>query len=244
MHKLLTIAACIAFLCSCNLSKQSSGNNGLTSQEKNEGWQLLFDGKSTKGWHTYGGEPVGFAWKVKEDLLYLDTSIKENWQIKGGGDIVTDEEYENFELQLEWKIAKDGNSGIILYVHEDKKKYNWPWETGMEMQILDNNGHPDAKIIKHRAGDLYDLIACSKEKVKPHGEWNSVSIKSINGKLDFYLNGENVISTILWDDNWKKLVAVSKFKTMPAFGTFKKGRIGLQDHGNEVCFRNIKIRKL
>ena len=104
MHKLLTIAACIAFLCSCNLSKQSSGNNGLTSQEKNEGWQLLFDGKSTKGWHTYGGEPVGFAWKVKEDLLYLDTSIKENWQIKGGGDIVTDEEYENFELQLEWKI--------------------------------------------------------------------------------------------------------------------------------------------
>ena len=75
-------------------------------------------------------------------------------------------------------------------------------------------------------------------------EWNSVSIKSINGKLDFYLNGENVISTILWDDNWKKLVAVSKFKTMPAFGTFKKGRIGLQDHGNEVCFRNIKIRKL
>jgi hypothetical protein len=218
--------------------------NKLSSGEKKDGWHLLFDGKTTNGWHKYGGGPVGSAWKIREGNLFLDTSVKENWQIKDGGDIVSDEEYENFDLQLEWKIAKDGNSGVMIYIHEDKNKYNWPWETGPEMQVLDNDGHADGKIIKHRAGDLYDLISCSKETVKPPGEWNLAEIKSLNGKLDLYLNGENVVSTTLWDDNWKKMVANSKFKTMPGFGTYQKGRIGLQDHGNEVCFRNIKIRKL
>ena len=216
----------------------------MTREEKNGGWKLLFDGKTTKGWHKYGGDPVGSAWKVKDGYLYLDTTIKVDWQIKDGGDIVTDEEYENYDFQLEWKIAKGGNSGMIFYIKEDKAKYNWPWQTGPEMQVLDNNGHPDAKIIKHRAGDLYDLISSSKETVKPYDEWNLAEIKCINGKLDLYLNGENVVSTTMWDDNWKKLVAGSKFRDMPGFGTYTKGRIGLQDHGNQVCFRNIKIRRL
>lgn len=240
---IIAMAISIAFF-SCNTPRETSDVNKLSSGEKKDGWHLLFDGKTTQGWHKYGGGAVGSAWKARDGYLCLDTSIKENWQIKDGGDIVSDEEYDNFDLQLEWKIAKDGNSGIIFYIHEEKSKYNWPWETGPEMQVLDNNGHPDAKIIKHRAGDLYDLISSSKETVKPYGEWNLAEIKSLNGKLDLFLNGENVVSTNLWDDNWKKLVAGSKFKNMPGFGTYQKGRIGLQDHGNEVCFRNIKIRKL
>ena len=244
MIKLLTVSILTTFLFSCNSSKESGGTNRLTSIEKNDGWELLFDGKTTNGWHKYGGDKVGSAWKVVNECLVLDTSVKDNWQIKDGGDIVSDGEFENYHLKLEWKIAKDGNSGIIFFIHEDKAKYKWPWETGPEMQILDNNGHPDAKIIKHRAGDLYDLISCSKETVKPYGEWNLAEIKCLNGKLDFYLNGENIVSTTLWDESWKKLVAGSKFKTMPGFGTYKKGHIGLQDHGNEVSFRNIKIRKL
>ena len=244
MQKIFSVIIITAFLCSCNSSKQVTGANQLSREEKEEGWQLLFDGNTTKGWHKYGSDPAGKAWKIKEGCLQLDTTVKENGQIKDGGDIITDQEFENFELQLEWKISKDGNSGIIFYIHEDKVKYNWPWETGPEMQILDNNGHPDAKIIKHRAGDLYDLISCSTETVKPYGEWNLAKIKCSNGKLDLYLNGENVVTTTLWDENWKKMVAGSKFRNMPGFGTYKKGHIGLQDHGNEVCFRNIKIRKL
>ncbi|MBI5857233.1 MAG: DUF1080 domain-containing protein [Sphingobacteriales bacterium] len=245
MYRLPVISVILIFFIACNPSKHTAGgNNRLTREEKNNGWELLFDGKTTRGWHKYGSNTIGSAWKVKDDFLYLDTTEKENWQIKDGGDIVTDEEFENFELQLEWKIAKDGNSGIIFYIHEDKAKYNWPWETGPEMQVLDNNGHPDAKIIKHRAGDLYDLISCSAETVKPYGEWNLAEVKCVNGKLDLSLNGANVVSTTLWDDDWKKMVAGSKFRNMPGFGTYRKGHIGLQDHGNEVCFRNIRIRRL
>lgn len=220
------------------------GSNTLNEQEKTDGWQLLFDGQSTRGWHKYGGAPVGAAWKVADSSLQLEASQKQDWQILNGGDIVTDDEYENFHLKLEWKIDTGGNSGIMFYVHEDSVKYKWPWETGPEMQVLDNERHGDAKIPKHRAGDLYDLISSSKETVKPALDWNQVEIKCVDGKLDFWLNGENNVSTMLWDDNWKKMLAASKFVKMPDFGTYKKGKIALQDHGNNVWFRNIKIKSL
>ena len=132
----------------------------------------------------------------------------------------------------------------MFYVHEDKQNYKWPCENGPEMQVLDNDGHKDGKIPKHRAGDLYDLIACSRETVKPVGEWNQVEIKCLNGKLDFYLNGENVVSATMWDDNWKKMVAGSKFSSMPGFSLYKTGRIALQDHGDLAWYRNIMIRRL
>ncbi|MGQ0739300.1 MAG: 3-keto-disaccharide hydrolase [Bacteroidota bacterium] len=216
----------------------------LTEEQKADGWKLLFDGRTTKGWHQYGGAPVGAAWKIADGALYLDNSRKEDGKIVGGGDIVTDKKLKNFHLKLEWKISPAGNSGIMFYVNEDTAAYKRPYETGPEMQVLDNNGHPDAKIQKHRAGDLYDLISCTKETVKPVGEWNLAEIKCVKGKLDFYLNGENVVSTMMWDDAWAKMVAASKFKQWPGFGTFKKGRICLQDHGDMVWYRNIVIKKL
>lgn len=258
MKKWFPGLAAVTLLLSCNNNASTSSSpvtdslgkpaaavpNQLSEEQVKEGWQLLFDGTSLAGWHKYGGKPVGKAWKVADGTLYLDTASKKDWQIQDGGDIVSDSSYGDFHLKLEWKIAKDGNSGIMFYIHEDTAKYEWPWNTGPEMQVLDNSGHPDSKIIKHRAGDLYDLISCSKETVKPAGEWNLAEIKSQQGKLELYLNSELVVSTTLWDDAWKKLVAGSKFKAWPDFGTYKSGKIGLQDHGNMVWYRNIMIRKL
>lgn len=259
MQKLILAAAIFLSVTACNDNggsttttdtpkKPDSATTNTTTMlseaEQKEGWQLLFDGSSTKGWHKYGGAPVGAAWKVVDGTLHLAVSEKKDWQAQNGGDIVSDEEFENFHLKLEWKIDTCGNSGMMFYVNEDTTKYKYPWETGPEMQVLDNKCHPDSKIPKHRAGDLYDLISCSKETVKPALEWNLAEIKCVNGKLEFFLNGENVVTTQLWDDAWKKMVAGSKFSKMPGFGTYKKGRIALQDHGNNVWYRNVRIKRL
>jgi hypothetical protein len=209
--------------------------NTLSPAETDEGWVLLFDGKTTNGWHTYNKNKTGDAWKVDDGALHLTKTSGD------GGDIVTSKEFSDFDLKLEWKISPKGNSGVMFYVKEDPK-FEAPFYTGPEMQVLDNDGHPDGKIHKHRAGDLYDLIACSKETVKAVGEWNAVEIIASKGDLKLFMNGYNVVHTTLWDDAWKKLVAGSKFKEWPEFATFHSGRIDLQDHGDEVWFRNIKIK--
>ena len=207
-------------------------------------WISLFDGETTKGWHTYGKETSGSAWKVKKGLLYLDASQKEGGKIVGGGDILTDQAFEEFHLEVEWKISEGGNSGLLFYVHEDSSRYQHSWQTGPEMQLLDNQRHPDSQKNKHRNGDLYDLIPASQEATKAAGEWNQAAISSRNGQLDFYLNGMNVLSTHLWDKHWYKLIADSKFSKFPGFGSYKRGRIALQDHGDTVWFRNIRIKRL
>jgi hypothetical protein len=242
-------ALSLAALLSCQ--SQQSETAMTTDQDSlqvstgdSAGWRPLFDGQTTKGWHSYGKDSVGSAWKVVDGALHLDASNKKDWQTGDGGDIVTDEEFDNFHLKLDWKIAQNGNSGIILFVKEDTAQYPYTWSTGLEMQVLDNAGHPDAKIHKHRAGDLYDLIASSPETVKPAGEWNQVEVISNNGSLEFYQNGQKVVSTTLWDDNWRALIAGSKFAKMQDFGTFKSGKIALQDHGDNVWYRNIMIKRL
>lgn len=231
-------------LVSLSLLLGNPEKNSNNNTQKEKGWISLFDGKTTKGWHTYGQTSVGEAWKVADGVLYLDASHKADWQSKGGGDIVSDESYDNFDLKLEWKISKNGNSGVIFYVQDEPAKYKYVWFTGPEVQVLDNDGHPDGKIIKHRAGNLYDLVEGKEGAVKPVGEWNQMEIISNRGKLDLKLNGITVVSTTYGDDNWKKLIANSKFKDMPDFGKVFKGHIALQDHGNDVWYRNIQIKKL
>ena len=254
MKRIFFAASVIAFV-SCNNANESSSASPTDSSSavtktdtgtaKADEWVKLFDGTSTSGWHTYGRTTVGAAWKVDSGALHLSPPKEmkdfQNWE---GGDIVTNDEYENFDLKLEWKISPKGNSGILFLVNEDTTKYKYTYYTGPEMQVLDNNGHADGKIKKHRAGDLYDLISSSSEPVRPPGEWNQAEIKLDHGKLDYFLNGTNVVSTTLWDDNWNKLIAGSKFKAMPGFAKSHSGKIALQDHGNEVWYRNIEIKKL
>ena len=205
-----------------------------------KGFKSIFDGKTTTGWHNYGKTTVGSGWKVEDGVLHFDPTAAKDGQ---GGDLVTDLEYTNFHLKLEWKVAANSNSGILFYVKEDAKKYQNTYNTGLEMQVLDNEGHPDGKITKHRAGDLYDLIKSTSEPVKPVGEWNSVDIVCKYGKLTMLLNGVKVVETTLWDDNFKALVAGSKFATWEGFASFKTGRIALQDHGDNVWYRNIMIKE-
>ena len=233
MKKILTAILSLSVLLSVAQSK-------LTKQEEKDGWKLLFDGKSASGWHTFNKGKAGAAWKVENGTLTMDNTVKDKEQ---RGDLVTDKEYQDYELSLEWKIDSCGNSGIIFNVVEDVK-YSATYLTGPEMQVLDNACHPDAKIDKHRAGDLYDLIRCSKETVKPAGQWNLAQIKTQNSKYEFWLNGSKVVEFTMHTPEWDQMVANSKFKTMPDFGKATKGRIALQDHGNKVWYRNIKIKEL
>lgn len=236
MRKVALLLSC-GFVFSNSLPAQKL--NTLSKQEKKEGWQLLFDGVTTNGWHKYGGGHVGNGWQVSNGTIHYDPSAN------GGGDIITDHEFENFDLKIEWKVSKGANSGIMFYVNEDTSRYKAPWQTGPEMQVLDNKDADDNKAANHLAGTLYDLLGTAADsKPKPVGKWNQAEIKCLNGQLDMYLNNVHIVSTVLWNDNWKKMVANSKFKTMPGFGTYKRGHIDLQDHGHDVWFRNIKIREL
>ncbi len=228
MKKILLAALAVATF-SCNVVAQ-----------KKSSFTPLFDGKTTAGWHTYGKDVAGQGWKAEDGILHFDPKARN----KDAGDLVTDKEYGNFHLKLEWKVSPGANSGIIFFVNEDLAKYNKTYLTGPEMQVLDNQGHKDGSITKHRAGDLYDMIQSKSEPVKPVGEWNLAEIISNKGNLTFKLNGVTVVKTTLWDDNWKNLIADSKFAKWEGFGTYKTGKIALQDHGDEVWFRNIMIKEL
>ncbi len=219
-------------------------HNTLTTAEKNDGWQLLFDGKTTNGWHNFNKSTIGKSWVVIDGTLMLDSrkSPDGHWQAPDGGDILTTEAYENFEFNIEWKISPCGNSGIIYNVVESEK-YSYPWLTGPEMQILDDACHPDTRYSSHRAGDLYDMIPCSYVTVKPAGEWNKVRLIKSNGYVEHWLNGVKVVEFEMNTEAWFAMIKNSKFKDMEDFGRAASGKISLQDHGDKVWFRNIKIKR-
>lgn len=242
MNNVISVIALLIFSTSVCFSQSSTRPNTLNSKQQSEGWKLLFDGSTKNGWHVFNNRTDGSAWKVADGVLYLDPKAK-GPRGQGGGDIVTEESFENFHLKLDWKIDSAGNSGIIIQAQEDTS-YRYPWLTGPEIQIVDNNAHRDARIKKHRTSDLYDLISASPETSKPAGEWNQMEIIQNKGRLEIVLNGTTVLSTTQWDDNWTKLIAESKFKSMANFGKFRKGKIALQDHGDRVWFRNIMIKSL
>lgn len=215
----------------------SNAQNTLTVDEKEEGWKLLFDGTTTDGWRSYNGEEFPEkGWEVKDGML---TVISQG----GGGDIITEEKYGNFELKLEWRVQKSGNSGIFYRAMEQPTQPIY-W-SAPEVQILDNENHPDAEMGEdgnRKAGSLYDLIPAKPQNANPYGEWNSVKIVAEGPKIEHWQNGEKVLEYELWTNEWYEMIRNSKFASHPEFGDARKGYIGLQDHGDRVDFRNIKIK--
>jgi hypothetical protein len=245
MKKLLIALMIVAaFAYSNTSSAQESAPNTLSPQEAKDGVILLFDGKTTDQWRGYGKTDFPKGWVINDNAIQCNGSGK--GEAGQGGDIITKEKFQNFELTLEWKISEGGNSGIFYLAQEIKGEPIW--KSAPEMQVLDNVKHPDAKLGKdgnRQAGSLYDLIPAVPQNAKPVGEWNTVKIIVYKGTVVHYQNGVQVLEYHLWTDDWKKMCANSKFKDYKWFvDTAPEGYIGLQDHGDDVWYRNIKIKKL
>lgn len=212
------------------LAASAGEPNMLSDAEKSDGWQLLFDGKSAEHWRGYKADKIGEGWVIKEGTLARADG--------GAGDIITREQYESFDLILEFRISPGGNSGLMFGVREtDGPSY----ATGPEIQILDNAQGKDPQ----KTGWLYQLYRGEEDSTKPAGEWNEVRLKLVKGGTStVWINGVKYYEFEQGSDDWNERVAKSKFAQMPQFGTFTKGHICLQDHGNEVAFRNIRIKKL
>lgn len=210
-------------------------HNTLTEAERAEGWQLLFDGETTDGWRNFKADTLSSQWQVEEGTLMLVG--------EGGGDIVTEETFDNFELSIDWRISEGGNSGIFFNVVEDDE-YDTVFETGPEYQILDDENAEDNADPTHLTGSNYDLHAPSENVVRPAGEWNQTRIIVDDGHVQHYLNGVKVVEYELWTEEWEDDVANSKFDEMEGYGQAESGHIALQDHGDRVWFRNIKILPL
>lgn len=221
--------------------------NQLTSAEKEDGWKMLWDGKTTEGWR--GARLDDFpeqGWEIEDGILTVLASG--GAESAGGGDIVTKEVYGDFELKVDFKITEGANSGIKYYVDTDLNK--GPGSSiGLEYQILDDENHPDAKLGNHEGSrtvaSLYDLIKADPNKpINPVGEWNTARIISKDNHVEHWLNGTKVLEYERGSDNFRKLVSESKYDKWPDFGELEEGRILLQDHGNRVSFKNIKIKEL
>lgn len=239
------------FMLSCSPKKAETTENGQDTTSamtaNDDGWEVLFDGTSTDKWKGYCSDSFPQGWEIVDGTLHVMGSGR--GEAGAGGDIVTREKFKDFELTLEWKVSEGGNSGIFYLARERCGEDQKPiWQSSPEMQILDNERHPDARLGKdgnRQAGSLYDLIPANPQNTKPAGEWNTASIIVYRGTVVHNQNGENVLEYHLWTDDWKNMIANSKFKDYDDFlNVAEEGVIGLQDHGDDVWFRNIKIKKL
>lgn len=236
-------ALAVVFLSLCvpaGGAEQAKPLNTLTDHERQAGWRLLSNGKTTEGWRGYKMNTMPAGWKVIDGVLVRVHGGAGGKGAGGGDDICTIEDFENFELQLEWKIVAGGNSGILYRVSEEPIT---AWHYAPEVQILDNTAHP-TRDRRQLAGACYDLYEPSQDVTNPPGQWNHVRIVVNAAHVEHWMNGVKVVEYELWSPDWNQRVANSKFNIYPKFGTFKQGPICLQDHSDRIEFRNIKILKL
>jgi len=225
---LFTVAAAAALTA-------ATDQNTLTAAEKKDGWKLLFDGKTTTGWRGWKQQSAPDGWKAVDGALA---------RVAKAGDLMTVDQYVSFDLTFDWRIAQNGNSGVFFHVAEAPDLPS-TYTTGPEYQLIDNDGHPDAKNGPDRlAAANYALHPPVNAVPKPIGEWNQSRLLVNGAHVEHWLNGVKVVEYELWSADWKARVAKSKFNAMPRYGLEKTGHIVLQDHGNEVAFKNLKIKVL
>lgn len=246
----LLILALAATAVSCKENGNTNGeaqnlNNETTAmqnEETQQEWKILFNGENLEGWKVYNSSEEPTQWRVEDGVLAFipaeGNREKEN--------LITEEKFTNFEMSLDWKISEGGNSGIMWAVQEEEE-FNEPYLTGPEIQVLDNQRHPDAKNGPVRqAGALYDMVEPSQDVTKPAGEWNTmvIQINYDENKGTVTMNGTQVTEFPVHGEEWEKMVADSKFANWEHFGKNRTGHIALQDHDDKVWYKNIKIREL
>ncbi len=233
--------------CCKEKSEECREMNALSDKEKEKGWVLLFNGENSEGWRGVNKTEFPANWIIADGVMHCKGSGQGEAGAEDGGDILYDKMFTNFHLKLDWKISEGGNSGIF-YLGQEKE--DWPiWKTAPEMQILDNENHIDAEMGidgNRQAGSLYDLIPAKPQNANPAGEWNTAEVICFKGTVVHKQNGKTILEYHLWTDDWKAMVADSKFPELNEdwANVAKQGYISLQDHGDDVWFRNIKIREL
>jgi len=236
----LLAAAALLVLVGCAGGQASEGQtatdadalNTLTAAERETGWTLLFDGHSLDGWRGYNREDALDGWAAQDGLLI---------RVGSGGDVMTDREFADFELSLEWRVGEAGNSGVFYRAAEGEE---WIYHSAPEMQVLDDARHPDGKDPLTSAGSNYGLHPSPRGVVHPAGEWNLARLVVEGSHVEHWLNGTKVVEYELRSAEWEELVANSKFGEWPEYGRASRGHIGLQDHGDRVWYRNIKVRDI
>ncbi|MBS1682540.1 MAG: DUF1080 domain-containing protein [Bacteroidetes bacterium] len=222
-------------------SADSVATATLTDAQKAEGWKLLFDGQTLSGWKIFKNMPNN-TWEAKDGTIHCKPL---NEKVKGDGDVrsdlMTTDEYENFELAFDWKISKQGNSGVMFRVTEE---FEQPYYSGPEYQVLDDVGFPEKQADVRMTGANYDMHGAATKTMNPPGEWNSAKIVVNGNHVEHWLNGEKIIEYELNSDDWQKRKANSKWKDTAGYGMAKKGHIDLQDHGCEVWYKNLMIKSL
>ncbi len=227
-------AGLIGAAMACSRAAPLTESAMLTAEEQRAGWRLLFDGRTAAGWRGFKSSTLPPGWQAIDGAL---TRVAET------GDIVTDDQFQDFELTLEWKVAPGGNSGIFFRVGE-APDLEWVWQTGPELQVLDDARHRDGENPETSAGACYGLYPAHRGVVRPAGEWNQVRLLVQGSHVEHWLNGRKVVEYELGSPDWEDRVRRSKFGEMPRYGREPRGHIALQDHGDWVAYRNLKIRAL
>lgn len=222
-------------LAGCASSGGSAAASGGSASRSGGGWISLMD---LSQWRGYRRDTAPASWKLQDGALTLDASVTDRAQ---RGDLMTREQFGDFELEYEWKISPGGNSGVIYRIAEQE---DTPWKTGPEMQVLDNERHADGKLPSHRAGALYDLIVPPDNITRPVGEWNQARIRVQGNHIQQWLNGKLTADVVVGSPQWEEMYGKSKFKPYASFARVPRGYIALQDHGDAVWYRNIRVRPL